>query len=93
MHQHGLMRGKPGGIIITSSYPPKSPNRSQILDHEVSSVQRYMMTEGMGVVGSVGIMGARPLYPVHSRGTIRNERNTKDDEAGCPALICENSKT
>jgi multimeric flavodoxin WrbA len=59
-HQNGLMKRKPGGIIITSAMPPGNAMRSQTLDHAISSVQNYMMTEGMDIVGTVGIVGVVP---------------------------------
>jgi len=59
-HKNGLMRGKPGGIIVTSATPPGNAPMSSPMENAVSSIQQYMMTEGMEIVGAVGIVGNVP---------------------------------
>jgi multimeric flavodoxin WrbA len=59
-HKHGFMRGKPGGIIVTSAIPPENAALSPMMVHAISSVKQYMMTEGMDIVGSVGVLGNVP---------------------------------
>jgi multimeric flavodoxin WrbA len=60
-HRHGYMRGKPGGIIITSAMPlENNATLSPAMEHAISSVANYMKTEGMEIVGSVGVVGNVP---------------------------------
>ncbi|WP_407283380.1 flavodoxin family protein [Methanolobus sp. WCC1] len=58
-HKNGYMRGKPGGIIITSAIPciPEAP---PVAETAVGSVAAYMQEEGMEVVGDVKILGNVP---------------------------------
>ena len=55
-HQKGLMRGKPGGIVITSAVPQQEPY-PPIAEVGVAAVKAYMNAEGMNVVGDVKIFG------------------------------------
>ncbi len=59
-HKHGFLRGKPGGIIVTSAHPPENAVLSPSMEHAISSVKHFMMTEGMDVVGAVGVLGNVP---------------------------------
>ncbi|SFM43713.1 flavodoxin family protein [Methanolobus profundi] len=58
-HKKGYMRGKPGGIIITSAVPcmPEAP---PVAETAVNAVAAYMQEEGMEVVGDVKILGNVP---------------------------------
>jgi len=58
-HKNGYMRGKPGGIIITSAVPcmPEAP---PVAETAVNAVAAYMQEEGMEVVGDVKILGNVP---------------------------------
>lgn len=55
-HRHGFMKGKPGGIIVTSAMPPENTPLSPAMEHAISSIRCYMTTEGMEIVGWVGVM-------------------------------------
>ena len=58
-HKKGYMRGKPGGIIITSAVPciPEAP---PVAETAVNAVAAYMQEEGMEVIGDVKILGNVP---------------------------------
>ncbi|PKL59859.1 MAG: flavodoxin family protein [Methanomicrobiales archaeon HGW-Methanomicrobiales-4] len=59
-HKTGLMREKPGGIIITSAIPPGNEMLPPASKHAIESVSYYMMEEGMEIMGSVCVMGNVP---------------------------------
>lgn len=58
-HNKGYMRGKPGGIVITSAVPQQEPF-PPVAEMGVAAVKAYMETERMNVVGDVKIVGDVP---------------------------------
>ena len=60
-HVHGMMRGKPGGVVVTCAISddmvdPLPP----ACDMAISAVKFYMMEEGMDFLGSVKVTGNVP---------------------------------
>lgn len=59
-HKKGLMRGKPGGAIVTHAVPEGAEMLPPASDMGVNAVMFYMMEEGMDFQGSVKVMGNVP---------------------------------
>ncbi|KXS40332.1 MAG: NADPH-dependent FMN reductase [Methanolobus sp. T82-4] len=58
-HKKGYMRGKPGGIIITSAVP-EVPEAPPVAQTGVNAVAAYMQEEGMNIIGNVKVVGNVP---------------------------------
>lgn len=59
-HQKGLMRGKPGGAIITYACPEGAEGLPPAAEIGTNSVVFYMMEEGMQFVGAARYQGNVP---------------------------------
>ncbi|MBP2029643.1 multimeric flavodoxin WrbA [Methanohalophilus levihalophilus] len=59
-HNHGFMRGKPGGIIMTCAVPEGIEMLPPACENGINAVAYYMMEEGMNLIGSVNVLGNVP---------------------------------
>jgi multimeric flavodoxin WrbA len=59
-HNKGYMRGKPGGVIVTSAIPEGCAGLPPAAEMGGNAVQFYMMEEGMRYTGGVKILGNVP---------------------------------
>ncbi|MFO0753819.1 MAG: flavodoxin family protein [Thermodesulfovibrionales bacterium] len=59
-HLKGLMAGKPGGAIVTTSVPEGAAGLPPAFDMAKNAVMFYMMEEGMRFEGAVRVMGNVP---------------------------------
>ncbi len=59
-HNRGLMRGKPGGAIVTSAIPAGCETLPPAGDMGVNAITFYMMEEGMEFLGAVKVQGNVP---------------------------------
>lgn len=66
-HKHGFMRGKPGGIIMTSAIPEGCEMLPNAFESGINAVMYYMMEEGMNLIGSVKVLGNVPCIKCGER--------------------------
>lgn len=59
-HKKGFMRGKVGGIVVTSAIPEHCNMLPPAAENGVNAISYYMMEEGMEIVGAVKVLGNVP---------------------------------
>lgn len=59
-HIKGCMRGKPGGVVITSAIPENAEELPPAFDTAKNAIMFYMMEEGMSFQGAVEVKGNPP---------------------------------
>jgi multimeric flavodoxin WrbA len=65
-HQKGVMRNKPGGIIVTCAVPNGHTMLPSACENGINAISYYMMEEGMEIVGKVAILGNAPCVRCHA---------------------------
>ncbi|MDR9502514.1 MAG: flavodoxin family protein [Desulfurivibrionaceae bacterium] len=59
-HRHGLMHGKPGAAIVTSTIPEGLEGMALAGDLGIGAIENHMRAEGMHFVGGVKVAGNVP---------------------------------
>jgi multimeric flavodoxin WrbA len=59
-HNHGFMRGKPGGAVVAHGLPEGNAMLPPSAELGANAVMFYMMEEGMNFLGAVKVLGNAP---------------------------------
>lgn len=71
LHHKGLLKGKPGGVVITSAVPQEEPY-PPVAEMAAATVKAFMEEEGMNIIGDVKIVGNVPCMKCKHRDTCEH---------------------